>query len=190
MTTQQRRRRQNVRVEDRGGKVRYWDPKDGMWTRPLQGHPSMERYYALKGMVRRPPGKLAYYVNPAMTEFESPNLKEQAQVRAQGVAGPLPTGDKATTCRCPQNCDSWEEHYQKRNLIFDHSEEEHTTVEGSLTGEQMQQMTEYLLSLGWQAPGATNVAPAEPDSEAFTTEGDGLFPDEEEAQPKPGKSSR
>jgi hypothetical protein len=188
-----RTRNRTVRIQEiASNKQRYWDPKDGLYTGLLQGHSSMERYYSRKGLVVRPPGKLAYYVNKDKRDFTSVNLIEQAEMRARAMTGPFPTGGKATRCSCSVNCVAWEEHYEKRDLFFDHWEEDHKVAEGTLSQDQMEQMMGFLISQGWEPPGEVNdnAAPADSDSEAFAAEGDSLLPDEEEAQAKPSKNHR
>ena len=188
-----RTRNRTVRVQEiASNKQRYWDPKDGLYTGLLQGHSSMERYYSRKGLVVRPPGKLAYYVNEAKRDFTSVNLIEQAEMRARSMAGPFPTGEKATRCSCPVNCVAWEEHYEKRDLVFDHWEEDHRVAEGSLRQDQMEQMMGFLISQGWEPPGGVNdnATSTDSDSEAFASEGDSLIPDSKAPKSGVSKSPR
>lgn len=125
MTMQTKRR---VRTEERnppGHKRRYWDPKDGLWTHPLGGNASMERFYIrVKGFMLVPPGELAIYAVTRKLESRNPDPRARAEEQANAFAGPFPIGEKTTTCNCliwhGKNCTTWEQHYLKKDLVVHH----------------------------------------------------------------------
>lgn len=108
-----------------GQKYRYWDPRDGQYTHPLAANPSAKIFYTeRKGFLMKPPGRLAWYVNPKKQDSHHPDPVEREREKSIAVVGPFPTGEKLTICRCAQNCKNWPEHYKKQDLEFLRFEDE------------------------------------------------------------------
>ena len=146
------RTRRGVRVEERvGTKKRYWDPRDGTWTGPLGGSASEQLFYQRKGYLQTPPGDLAIYANPALLESTNPDPAQRELEKASAFMGPFPTGEKTTLCRCPSNCETWEAHYERKNLRVHHLvKDEMSAAAAAFSDDDIAALVERLADQGYR----------------------------------------
>jgi len=153
--------RRGVRFEERDPNTRrYFDPKDGRWTHPLPSSPSQERFYTRsKGFladakaVQQRYGKLAIYANPKLKDSKNPDPFTQAADKARALDGPFPTGERDSECnshRGSEACKTWNDHYNKMGLVFDHWIDEEKKVDRNFTTDDIEAFIEVMNKQGYE----------------------------------------
>ena len=153
--------RRGVRFEERDPNTRrYFDPKDGRWTHPLPSSPSQERFYTrTKGFLADPKavelryGRLAIYVNPKLRDSQNPDPLARAAEKTRAYDGPFPTLEKDAPCNQHMGknaCATWNDHYNKMGLVFDHWIDEEKKAERNFTTNDIEAFIEVMDKQGYE----------------------------------------
>ena len=88
-----------------------------------------------------------------MKDSKNPDPFTQAADKARALDGPFPTGERDSECnshRGSEACKTWNDHYNKMGLVFDHWIDEEKKVDRNFTTDDIEAFIEVMNKQGYE----------------------------------------